>query len=79
VKDGVPVENVENYEITWEQGLISIAFTDLFGVGDSFRFTPQEMTKVRDGITAALNLYRVDFPGNKEELDDGLAIETPSA
>ena len=56
------MENVENYEITWTQELINIAFTDLFGAGDSFGFTPQEMTKVRDGITAALDHYWVDFP-----------------
>jgi hypothetical protein len=51
------VENVESYEITWNQGLISIAFTDLFGNGDEYRFTPEDMAKVRDAITAALDLY----------------------
>jgi hypothetical protein len=61
------LENVENYEITWKQGLISMAFSDLFGNGEEYQFTPEDMAKVRDGITEALSLYWEDFPASNDE------------
>ena len=61
------MENVENFEITWKQGVLSLAFTDLFGNGDEYQFTPEDMADVRDGITAALNRYWDDFPSNNED------------
>jgi hypothetical protein len=61
------VENVEGYEITWDEGLITIAFTDLFGNGEEYQFTPADMAKVRDSLSAALKSYWDDFPAADDE------------
>jgi hypothetical protein len=57
------MENVEGYEVSWDNNLIYLTFTDLFGEdgGVRYGFTPEDMERIRDSITEALIRHREGY------------------
>lgn len=46
--------NVEGFEITRDNGVVSLTFTDMFGEGDVYRFPVIDARRIRDALTVLL-------------------------
>lgn len=51
-------ENVDGFEITWDNDNLYLRFTDVFGDGEQYGFPPEAMEKLRDSISEALIRHR---------------------
>ena len=50
-------ENVEGFEVTWDENYFYLKFVDLFGDGEQYGFTADELMRVRDLINEALEKW----------------------
>ena len=46
--------NVDSFEVTSDKMFIYLTFKDIMGIGEQYRFLPEDAVRIRDALTEIL-------------------------